>query len=279
MPNDLDALAERLYALAPQEFTAARDAAVKAADRALAKQVAALRKPTTSAWLVNALVRNEPDLLDELLDLGPSLAQAQQSGDGAAVRALGEQRRALVTAVAKRAADLSPVPVTAGVRAEVVTTLEAGMADPASAQAVRSGRLVRALCFAGFGGVDLAGAVAVSGRPAANAQAGSTRDAAALAGAEAAALDAAGALDDAVRSCQRSADVAEQAAAREREAHQVVARVTVELEQAEQVREEASALAAAAMAASRAEQERLAEAQATAEAARAALDALRRHGS
>ncbi len=51
-------------------------------------------------------------------------------------------------------------------RDEVAATLEAGLSDPASADAVRSGRLVRALSYAGFGGVDLDGAVAAPGRSA-----------------------------------------------------------------------------------------------------------------
>lgn len=76
----LDDLADRLYALAPEDFTAARDAAAKqaraAGDAPLAKQVKALRRPSVGAWLVNRLATQEADLLDQLLSLGPALAQA-----------------------------------------------------------------------------------------------------------------------------------------------------------------------------------------------------------
>ena len=153
-----------LYALAPEEFTAARDAEVRAArgagERGQAKALAALRRPTVSAYVVNALVRAEPALLDQLLELGQQLGQAQADGQAAALRSLGEQRRALVEAVADQAAAAADRPLTPAVRAEVVATLEAALADPASGAAVRTGRLVRPLSYAGFGGVDLQGAVA-----------------------------------------------------------------------------------------------------------------------
>src|SRR6185503_7823939 len=61
-----DAEAERLYVLDPEEFVAARDAAVKAlrgdGKRAEAAAVAKLRKPSVAAWVVNRLARDESDL-------------------------------------------------------------------------------------------------------------------------------------------------------------------------------------------------------------------------
>ena len=158
-----------LYALAPEDFTAARDAEVKAArqagDRALAKALAALRRPTASAYAINALVRAEPGLVEQLVDFGRQLGEAQAGGQRDALRQLGEQRRQLVEAVADRAGAACGRALTAAVRAEVTATLEAALADPDSGEAVRSGRLVRALSYAGFGGVDLDGAVAERGRP------------------------------------------------------------------------------------------------------------------
>ena len=157
------AAADDLYALPPEEFTAARDAAARQArdqDRALAAALKALRRPTVPAWLVNVLVRREPALVGQLLELGAGLAEAQRAGQGDALRALGDQRRALVEAVTDRAVALGGRPVTAAVRAEVAGTLEAALADGPSGAAVRSGRLTRALSYAGFGGVDLADAVA-----------------------------------------------------------------------------------------------------------------------
>jgi hypothetical protein len=61
---DLESTLDELYALRPQEFTAARDAraaeARRAGDRELADRIRALRRPTLSAWAGNLLVRGSP---------------------------------------------------------------------------------------------------------------------------------------------------------------------------------------------------------------------------
>jgi len=154
--------ADELYRLPPEQFTAARDALAKRlrrdGDREGAADVAALRRPSVAAWLVNRLAEQSPDLLTQLVDLGPELARAQTGSDAAALRELGAQRHALVEAVSGTAVEAGGRPVSAAVREEVHATLDAALADPASAAAVRSGRLVRALSYAGFGEVDLVGA-------------------------------------------------------------------------------------------------------------------------
>jgi hypothetical protein len=201
---DLQGIADELYGLPPENFTAARDAAARAADKPLKAQVKALRRPTVSAWLVNRLARDRAELLDQLLGLGPALAQAQAQGSGDALRQLGAQRRELVAAVTGTAVHDAGREVSPANRVEVEQTLEAALADPATADAVRSGCLVRAVSYAGFGGVDLDGAVAVSvPLPAARRQEEErAQPSDALPRAEAAALDAAAALDDAVRACE-----------------------------------------------------------------------------
>lgn len=269
---------EDLYALAPEDFTAARDAAVKQAraggDRALAKELAPLRRPTVPAHLVNLLVRAEPDLVGQLLELGGQLAEAQRAGSGSGLRELGEQRRALVCAVTARALDLGRREVTAAVRAEVEATLEAALADPSAAEAVRSGRLVRALSYAGFGGADLEGAVAPA--PAAQPPSTTTPDAAAVRTAERETQEAAGRLDDAVRACEQAqreededVDRLSAAADRETEAGQALADARAARQQAEDDARRTHEVAATAADAVRAAQE-------AAEAARSALDLLRR---
>jgi hypothetical protein len=281
----LEEIADRLYALPPEDFTAARTAeaaaARKAADKDLAKQVTALRKPTVGAWLVNTLARAEPDLLEQLLSLGPALAEAQRQGQGDTLRQLGEQRRQLIGAVtgqAFEAAGRSPV---AAARAEVESTLEAALADPASAEAVRSGRLVRALSYAGFGEVDVTDAVAVptSGRPtkaAAKAAPKAEPPKKDIAGAEARALEAAGALDDAVRECEQAVRDHDQATADRVQAEEEVRAAEQALHEARELRTEAEeAERKAARAATRAEQA-VRQAQEKAEKARNALDKLRR---
>jgi hypothetical protein len=151
---DVDEIADRLYALAPEEFTAARDDAAKEADSAdLRKAVKALRKPTAAAHEVNRLVRERPGDIDALLDLGEQL-RAAMGRDANEVRRLTEERRQLVSSLVDR--DL-----TAAVQEDVAATLEAATADPDLGAAVRSGRLVKPLRYVGFGALpDLSDVVA-----------------------------------------------------------------------------------------------------------------------
>lgn len=272
-------VADELYAVPPEDFTAARTAAAKQ-DRAAAKEIRSLRKPTVAAWIVNTLVRTEPDLLEQLLALGPALAEAQSAGKGAALRELGDQRRQLVAAVTDRAFEAAGRAPTAALRSEVESTLEAALADTATAEAVRTGRLTRALSYAGFGSVDLEGAVAVGPAKASSAKPPAptrkpdrTKD---IAVAEARAQEAAGELDDAVRACQSAQQAQDDAEGAETAAGERVAAVEAELREAREVR--TAAEAAARKARHRTEQaaQKVEAAQAAAEKARLALDKLRR---
>ena len=155
----LDEVAAQLYALPPEEFTAARGEAVavarKAGDRELAAQVGGLRRPTVGAWLVNLLAHRRPDLIGELLALGESMRSAQRNLRGDELRELSTQRRAMVSALARESRALA-VAAGRGVRAvlplgEVENTLIAALADPEVAAEVRLGRLVKPVEYAGFG--------------------------------------------------------------------------------------------------------------------------------
>ncbi|WP_165446866.1 hypothetical protein, partial [Cellulomonas biazotea] len=155
---DLDDVADDLYGAPPDQFVARRDAAAKAAradgDRDLAQEIAGLRKPTVAAWLVNALLRDVPDLGDQLVALGDSLREAERSLDGAGLRDLSRQRRALVTSLVGRAKALGRQAghkVGEPVAQEVDATLTAALADPEIAREVTSGRLTASREFAGFG--------------------------------------------------------------------------------------------------------------------------------
>jgi hypothetical protein len=283
-------VADELYALPPEDFTAARAAAAKA-DKAAAKDINALRKPTVGAWLVNTLARSEPDLLDELLSLGPALARAQSQGQGEQLRQLGDQRRQLVSAVTDRAFAAADREPTAALRSEVESTLEAALADPATADAVRTGRLTRGLSYAGFGGVDLEGAVAVgparstahrtaakpakaltsAGKP--TARPDRTKD---IAAAEERAQQAAGDLDDAVRACQSAQQEQNQADAAEQHAVENVHAAEEALRAAREKRTEAEQAARKARHRTEQAAEHVKGAQTKAERARTALDKLRR---
>lgn len=159
-PTDLDAVAAELYALPPDEFTAARNARANQADRPLAAQIKALRKPTAAAWAVGLLAREGQ--LGDALELSAALREAQDDLDAAELNRLGRQRRALVTALAAQAADLAAVKgvtVSASARTEVEKTINAAVMDAAAAAAVMTGRLVRTLEATGLEPVDLTDAV------------------------------------------------------------------------------------------------------------------------
>jgi hypothetical protein len=151
-----------LYEAPPDGFVAARAAAIAAArksgDSEAAKRYAALRKPTVAAWLVNLLALRRPELIDDLVDLSTALRAAQRGLQGDQLRELSNQRRqvvsALVTAARKLAVEEDPS-LSAGKLplGEVEATLTAALAEPEVAEQVRSGRLVRAATYAGFGEV------------------------------------------------------------------------------------------------------------------------------
>ena len=172
---NLEQVADELYALAPAAFTAARDEqagrARAAGDAGLAGEIKKLRRPTVSAWLVNLLAREDSGQVDDLLELGRSLREAQQALDGDRLRELSAERRRLVAAltqeVQRLAADAGQA-VSAQVEREVQDTLEAALADQGTADAVRSGRLTKPLSYAGLGeGIGVSDAVAVWPAPAA----------------------------------------------------------------------------------------------------------------
>ena len=169
MPDDLLAIADRLYGLPLAEFTPARDARskeLKTDDKELSTQVKSLRKPSIAAWVVNVLVRHETEQVDQVLAVGAALREAQSSLDGDELRALTRQRRHLTAAVTTRARGLAAelgARVTPAVADQVEATLTAAMIDEECGKAVRSGQLVAALAATGVDEVDLARAVAVPG--------------------------------------------------------------------------------------------------------------------
>ncbi|GIE83680.1 hypothetical protein [Actinoplanes regularis] len=160
MPELIDDVVRRLYEEPPDGFVATRAAAVGAAraagDREAAKRLAACKKPTVAAWVVNLLARKRPDLIEELVELSGALRAAQRDLHGDQLRELSQQRRAFVSALVAAARKLA---VAAGAGAgklplgEVEATLAAALADPEIAGQVRTGRLIRATAYAGFGEV------------------------------------------------------------------------------------------------------------------------------
>jgi hypothetical protein len=146
-----DAVAE-LYQLDPDEFMARRQElagqARAAGDPAAARQITGLRKPTRSAWVVNRLVRADPDVTARLAALADELRDAERSPQGARIRELSAARARLVDELTRQALSELPAPP-AALREEVTATFDAALADPEVA--ANLGTLVRAAHWAGFG--------------------------------------------------------------------------------------------------------------------------------
>lgn len=139
--------ADELYGLPPEEFAAARNTKAKdaaaAGDRKLGQAIKSLKRPTVSAWLLNMLLRQHGKQLTELLDLGVALreAQAELAGDDLkrllrqrhhAIYALAQQARHFAAGVGHRVID--------AVERELEANMEAALAYPAAADALRTGR-------------------------------------------------------------------------------------------------------------------------------------------
>ena len=155
---DRQTVSRELYALAPSEFTAARDAkaaeARKTGDRQLAAAIKQLKRPSAAAWLANSLARHRSHRIDELLLLGERLRDAQRQFAGDELRDLSRQGRRLVGELVDEGERLA---LSAGSRPnasalrQLQETLEAALADLGSARALRSGHLAAPLSYAGLG--------------------------------------------------------------------------------------------------------------------------------
>ena len=156
--SETDEIAAELYLVPPARFVVARDELVRqaraAGHRDLARELQALRRPTPSAWLINALTRHRRDRMQQLFAVGRELRQAQTQLDADQLRRLPAQREELIAELldwAHRHAAEAGVQLTGTALSEVAATLQAGLVDLAAAAAVMSGHLVRPMAHAGFG--------------------------------------------------------------------------------------------------------------------------------
>lgn len=159
-------VAGELYGLDLASFTAERNRIAATLSGDEKATVLALPKPSAAAWLVNQIVRAEPDAVADAIALGPDLRAAQSSFDRDALRELGVQRRDALRELALAARRVSAArgrPLSSTIADDVEQTFVAAIADEAAGEAVRSGRLVRALQSVGGEPVDLEGAVGAPG--------------------------------------------------------------------------------------------------------------------
>lgn len=143
-----------LYGSPAECFVAIRKAWVlkarAAKDRSAATTIAALRKPTRSADLLNQLAQGEPAAIDDLLQLGGELRRAQRTADAPRLRELTARRRELVADLARLLSRFDD-DITPAIRSEVVATLGAALVDDDVALGLRSGTLTKAGSWDGFG--------------------------------------------------------------------------------------------------------------------------------
>ncbi|SRR5579875_209054 len=149
--NELD----ELYSVKPDGFTALRSQLATAAnqrgDATAAKRIAAARKPTTAAWIVNRLVLRHKETKRRLTELGDRLRAAHAALDGDRIRRLSAEQHELVAELGRRAFQTAGLTnPSATLREDVTGTLQAAVADPAVA--ARLGRLTKAERWSGFGG-------------------------------------------------------------------------------------------------------------------------------
>ncbi len=155
MQVDFDTVADELYSLPLEEFTAVRAAREKeakaAGDADCAGEVHKLAKPNTVGWLVNQLVRRHPAEIQPLIELGDDLRAAIGSGDR--LRELSRLQRRLISALVEEARQLArdaERTVSADTARGVADTLRAALADEAAARQLLAGRLTGALFRSGL---------------------------------------------------------------------------------------------------------------------------------
>ena len=149
--------ADDLYALPPEEFTAARNALAKelkaAGDKETAARVAELRRPSVGAHALNRVAREHPELIEAALDAGAALREASQAaaeGDSQGLREATAAERAAAHEVAAAAKPHLGSRGDALVPA-LLATLRAGALDADVAEQLRTGTLHTEHEQAGFG--------------------------------------------------------------------------------------------------------------------------------
>jgi hypothetical protein len=155
---------DELYGLPLEKFVPERNALARSlrssGERAEGDRVAALRKPSVSAWAVNQVVRTQAAGVRSLFAAGDAVQQAQTDllggrGDAAELREAAEAVREGVDSLVDAARGLprsSGSELSQSVVDRVRETLNAAALDEEARAQVGDGCLVRELAHAGLGG-------------------------------------------------------------------------------------------------------------------------------
>ena len=167
---DLEVELDRLYSLAPSEFTSERNDLARRLKQAgrddAAAEVKQLRKPTVPVWAVNQLARHHSDLVSGLLQASDQLRAAHGGGPASTLRQATTAQREALQALTHRAHDLLSTEgqsASSGTIERIASTLRAAALDPASRELLEQGRLGQELDPSGFDA--LAGVPISAGAP------------------------------------------------------------------------------------------------------------------
>ncbi|MFE2050638.1 hypothetical protein [Streptomyces sp. NPDC059459] len=148
----VESVLDELYTTPPSDFVARREehaAAARTAGRKEdARRLHAARRPTLAAWAANLLTHCRPEEAGRFLELGRALRDAHRTLDAAGLRELSDQRRRIVSALSRQAAQLAGEaghPLSEAAQREVEATLRAVLADPDAADRWAGGHLTVSL--------------------------------------------------------------------------------------------------------------------------------------
>ena len=113
-----------------------------------ARRIHAARRPSLAAWTANLWLRSQPAESRRFLELGRALREAYETLDADGIKKLSEQRRSIVHAMSRQAAELAAEAghrLSDTVRQDVESTLRAVLADQDAADRWATGRLESAL--------------------------------------------------------------------------------------------------------------------------------------
>jgi hypothetical protein len=146
--RDLEEALDELHAASPKGFVAARADLVRRLREAgdpRASEVAGLRRPAVSAWLVNALVRRSPEAIAALFEAGDRLRAAQVDVLGGAsparLQSATNDVRKTIAAALRIAGEVRGAPLTADLERRLATTLRAAAVDPSIREEIARRRL------------------------------------------------------------------------------------------------------------------------------------------
>jgi hypothetical protein len=136
-----------LLALPPEQFTEARNAAVKRlraeGQRDLAETIKGLPRPPVSLWALNHLAHEQPKLIEAFLDSAEQLREAYRSGgDIRAATSPERDAEAAVVAAAVEFARGEGRKLTETVMERLRQTVRAAAADADIGKELRDGRLI-----------------------------------------------------------------------------------------------------------------------------------------